>query len=113
MIRVAHAAANGECLIPCEIARAIAVGESTPRGSLTALEVELLQRLAKGQHIPQVCSEMNHSERTIRRRLQSAYAKLGVNNRTEAIVAAAHIGLVEPAQEAFKKPKSITVQPLA
>lgn len=63
--------------------------------SLTARELEVLAQLPKGQTSSQIASHLFVSEATIKTHLASIYRKLGVANRTEAVVCAIKHGLVD------------------
>ncbi len=85
---VVIAAAQAEALIPIEIARRLMGPDDTLAdgdGQLDFIETELLRAVAHGETIVSVADRFHYSERTIRRRLQSAFVKLGVENRAEAI----------------------------
>ena len=61
--------------------------------ALTARELEVLALLPKGQTSSQIAADLFVSEATIKTHLASIYRKLGVANRTEAVVAAIKHGL--------------------
>lgn len=60
---------------------------------LTARELEVLALLPKGQTSSQIASRLFVSEATVKTHLASIYRKLGVANRTEAVVAAIKHGI--------------------
>lgn len=95
---VLEAALAGETVLPTEAARQLANladrQEGSP-GSLAADEMALLGQLAEGVTITDMARSQHLSERTVRRRLQSAYLKLGASNRSQAIARAARFGLIE------------------
>jgi len=62
---------------------------------LTDREVQVLNLLAEGRTNKDIASELVITERTVKFHVSSILAKLGVSNRTEAIRAAAHLGLVK------------------
>lgn len=88
MAQVIESAGHGEALLPMQVARHLM---ESPRGGgvdapdLDRLEVELLRGVLDGETIVSLGERFHFSERTIRRRLQSAYLKLGVDDRTGAI----------------------------
>jgi len=63
--------------------------------SLTARELEVLALLPKGQTSSQIASHLFVSEATVKTHLASIYRKLGVANRTEAVVTAIKHGLAD------------------
>lgn len=89
MAQVIESAGHGEALIPMQVARRLAA-ESSSTGDADAqpldrLETELLRGMVEGETIVSLGERFHFSERTVRRRLQSAYLKLGVDDRTGAI----------------------------
>ncbi len=95
---VAIAAGHGEAVLPMEIARQIAEGVApTDLGAaheLDPLETDLVRSIARGETLVSIADRYFYSERTLRRRLQSAYIKLGVQDRAGAIRAAERLGLL-------------------
>ena len=84
---VIAAASRGEVVIPAFAAHAMAA-QSTGRPiavDMTPGEIEILSALASGQRILDAARTLSMSERTLRRRAQSIYLKLGARNRAEAI----------------------------
>ena len=61
---------------------------------LTSREFEVLALLPKGQKSSQIANELFVSEATVKTHLASIYRKLGVANRTEAVVTAIRHGLI-------------------
>jgi DNA-binding CsgD family transcriptional regulator len=89
MAQVIESAGHGEALIPMQVARRL-MAEPNASGSVDAtaldrLEIELLRGIFDGETIVSLGERFHFSERTVRRRLQSAYLKLGVDDRTSAI----------------------------
>lgn len=76
-------------------------GVVAPRGphpdapSLTDRERQLLQLLADGQTPKEVAEALFIAPKTVRNHLTKIYAKLGVESRSQAIVEALKLGLVE------------------
>ena len=97
MAHVIESAGHGEALLPMHIARRLAreAGTSDAVESLVldGLEIELLRGVVDGETIVSLAERFHFSERTIRRRLQSAYLKLGVDDRIGAIRAIERDGL--------------------
>jgi DNA-binding NarL/FixJ family response regulator len=69
--------------------------KSTRRGELTPNEVEILRNLTQGRKVREVASLFNVSERTMRNHLRSIFLKLGVRDRTQAVIQAIRVGLVQ------------------
>ena len=66
----------------------------TPRSAgLTARELEVLRLVAQGQSNREIAAELFIAEKTARNHIERVYAKLGVNNRTQATLAAIDRGL--------------------
>ena len=55
---------------------------------LTARQVELLARVARGDTNRQVARDLGLSEGTVRKHLENIYARLEVHSRTEAVTRA-------------------------
>ena len=92
---VATGAANGEVIVPAEIARQLA-GRPRPAAlDLSAEDRLLLQRLSDGATVVQLGEEMYLAERSVRRRLQNIYIKLEVSGRAEALKRAGQLDLVD------------------
>ncbi|CAM4278711.1 Protease production enhancer protein [Mycobacterium basiliense] len=60
---------------------------------LTAREVEVLRLVAQGRSNRDIAAELFIAEKTARNHIERVYAKLGVNNRTQASLAAIDRGL--------------------
>ena len=87
IVETAKAAAAGEVLLPIGLAQNIALKAQTtemPAG-LDVTELTLVSALARNHSIARMARDLNYSDRTIRRRLQSLYVKLGVATRGDAI----------------------------
>lgn len=63
------------------------------RLGLSPRQVEVLQLLVAGQSNKAICRELSLAESTIKTHLLGLFRKLGVSSRTEAVVAAVHVGL--------------------
>lgn len=94
---VTLAAGEGEAVLPMEMAHRLAQGgeqRHDHNDDLDFIETEFLRSIAQGETIVSLAERHHYSERTIRRRLQSAFVKLGVENRAEAIRAIERMGLL-------------------
>jgi DNA-binding NarL/FixJ family response regulator len=65
-----------------------------PKVALTAREAEILELLALGLSNTEIAQRLFLSEGTVRNYLSALFAKLGVSDRTQAVVAALRDGLV-------------------
>jgi DNA-binding CsgD family transcriptional regulator len=92
---VVQSAVAGEVVIPAEIARRLA-GRAQPADlQLSAEEIGMLQRLSDGATVVQLADELYLAERSVRRRLQNVYIRLGVPGRAAALKRASQLGLVD------------------
>lgn len=67
--------------------------EVIDRLGLSPRQVDVLRLLTAGQSNKVICRELDLAESTIKTHLLGLFRKLGVSSRTEAVVAAARIGL--------------------
>ncbi len=98
IVHVLQAAIAGETVLPIEAARQLANlarKEPLSPSPLTPEEVALLRQLAEGLPLKEMADSLHVSDRTLRRRLQSLYLKLGAANRSQAIVQATRLGLID------------------
>lgn len=66
-----------------------------PTVELTTREIDMVRLLAEGLSNKEIAARLSVSPRTVNFHLDNLYSKLGVNNRTEAVMAALRYGLVE------------------
>lgn len=90
-----RAAVIGEVILPAEVARQLAGKPRSQRPSLSAEERSLLQRISEGATVVQLADEFYLAERSVRRRLQNIYVKLGAAGRAEAVKLAGQLGIVD------------------
>jgi HD-GYP domain-containing protein (c-di-GMP phosphodiesterase class II) len=86
-----------------------AAGHRTARrtpwpAGLTDREVQILRLLAQGRSNREIAAELFIAEKTARNHVEHVYAKLGVNNRTQASLAAIDRGLADFAVDAAARP---------
>jgi DNA-binding NarL/FixJ family response regulator len=67
--------------------------ESGAADGLTPRQSEVLRLLIDGQSNKQIGRELGLSESTVKSHLASIYERLGVASRTQAVVAAARLGM--------------------
>ena len=94
---------SGEVLLDAELAERIIQdfhakeGEipKSRRAELTDREVQILRLLAQGSSNQEIADELGISEKTVRNRLSEIFAKLHLNNRTQAALYAIREGLAD------------------
>jgi len=96
---VTIASGDGELVLPAEVAHRIAGSIQQLRNNddieFDPLELDLLRSIARGESLVTIAERYFYSDRTIRRRQQSAFLKLGANSRKEALRAADKLGLLD------------------
>jgi DNA-binding NarL/FixJ family response regulator len=73
-------------------------GSTTPKefyDGLTSREIEILKLLASGMANKQIAYRLKISEKTVRNHVSNTYEKLGINDRSQAVLYAVRKGLVE------------------
>jgi DNA-binding NarL/FixJ family response regulator len=85
-------AAAGKRIIPPSVASRLA--EFVPRLDLTARELEVLQLTAKGLRNRDIARIIGRTEETVKVHLKHIMAKLGVEQRTEAVTLALQRGII-------------------
>ncbi len=88
-IRSVHA---GQRLLPPELAARLA--ERIPRSELSARELEILGLIAKGSSNRDIAHTLDISEGTVRVHASNIFAKLGCNDRAQAVSEAFHRGII-------------------
>src|SRR5207253_10430866 len=63
---------------------------------LTRREIEILRLLAQGLANKQIAYRLKISDKTVRNHISNFYEKLGVGDRSQAVLYAVRKGLVEP-----------------
>ena len=95
LFRAVRATSRGEStLTPSVASRLMGRMRGAPQ-TLSAREVEVLKLVARGRTNRQIGRAMHVSEATVKTHLLRAYDKLGVNDRTAAVVTALERGLLE------------------
>ena len=94
--RAVRAAARGQSVLaPAVAARVIGRLRGPAGGELSEREREVLRLVARGRTNREVGAALHLSEATVKTHLLNAYAKLGVDDRTAAVVTALERGLLE------------------
>ena len=88
-IRAVH---RGEQKLPPRVADQLEAHRQ--RANLTGHETELLRLLTKGRCDEEIATELLIPEHTVKTRLKNLFAKLGVQDRTEAALSAFRHGIV-------------------
>jgi DNA-binding NarL/FixJ family response regulator len=88
-IRAVHA---GRSRLPAEIAEKLADRMGGPQ--LTARELEVLQHIVRGGSNKEVGNALNITEATVKTHVNNLLAKLGVDDRTQAVTIAIQRGIV-------------------
>ena len=88
-IRAVH---RGSRVIPTEIATRLA--EHTPRQELSEREREVLELLSRGLSNKEIAAVIGRAEETVKVHLKNIFAKLGVEDRTEAVTTAVRRGIL-------------------
>ncbi|HEX4158425.1 MAG TPA: response regulator transcription factor [Rhizomicrobium sp.] len=84
---------GGRKHIPPEIAEQIAFHAADE--SLSGRETGILQLVAAGKANKEIARQLSISEETVKAHLKNIFAKLGVTDRTEAVITAARRGIIE------------------
>lgn len=92
VIRAIRTVAAGNRIIPPEVA--VRLAEFTPRWHLTGREEEVLRLVAKGLRNREIATAIGRTEGTVKVHLKHVLAKLGVEDRTQAVSLAIQRGIV-------------------
>ena len=79
--------------------KATAEPERSPKPEVDALglsprQLEVLRLLIEGAPNKRICRELSLAESTVKTHMQEIFRRLDVNNRTQAVIAAAKMGLL-------------------
>lgn len=98
IVSVIESVLRGEVVLPVGVAQLMAKTmrqEMIESPTFSADELQLLRELAVGSTVVELARQIGWSERTLRRRLQSVYIKLGATNRSQAIAKASRYGIID------------------
>ena len=97
LIEVVRLAMRGTTLMPTELAHQImtTVRVAPPECPVSARETDWIRSLAHGRTVTKLAQDSGYSEREMYRILHQTYGRMGVRNRTEALVRAAGWGLLD------------------
>jgi two-component system NarL family response regulator len=82
----------GQQTLPADVARRLA--ERRQRAELTPREVDVLHLLTEGRSNKEIAAALFIAEDTVKGHLKTLFAKLGVQDRTEAAISAVRHGIV-------------------
>jgi two-component system NarL family response regulator len=88
-IRTVH---RNQSYIPSQIGAKLAQRMTMPQ--LSDRELEVLQLIAQGKTNPQISADLNIAESTVRFHINHILSKLGVSDRTQAVITAVNRGIV-------------------
>jgi DNA-binding NarL/FixJ family response regulator len=92
VITAIRAVARGERVIPADIAARL--DEHSDQGDLTSRELEVLQLVARGLSNKELAAAIGRSDETVKLHLKNIFARLKVDNRTEAVTVGLARGLI-------------------
>jgi DNA-binding NarL/FixJ family response regulator len=102
LCRAIKSAANGQVQLAPEAAallmREVRLPDATPTetvSALTARERDVLRLLAQGKANKEIAAELGIGAKTVKTHVSSILAKLDVQSRTQAALAAVRLGLIE------------------
>lgn len=96
LARAVRAAARGETVLAAPVAAKLVTHMRGPSVPLSAREVEVLRCIARGLSNPDTGRELFISEATVKSHVTRIFDKLGVNDRTAAVLAAIASGILPP-----------------
>lgn len=92
LLAAIHAVYRNQSYIPAEVGAKLA--ERMGFAELSDRELEVLRLMAKGKTNPQISTDLNISESTVRFHINHILSKLGVSDRTQAVITAVNRGIV-------------------
>lgn len=95
LFRAVRAASRGEPALTPSVAARLLGRVRAPQQALSPREIEVLELAARGNTNRQIGRLLHVSEATIKTHLLRAFDKLGVNDRTAAVVTALQRGLLD------------------
>lgn len=95
VVLVLRCAARGQTVLARELVQALCRPATATAPSLTPDEQAWLRRLAAGGTVAGLARGCGYSERAMYRRLSAVYLNLGARTRTEALLLAERLGLLD------------------
>ena len=101
IVRTITLAANGQNALSPEVAAALLseANKPAPEPIISKREEEVLQLIADGCSTPEVAEKLYISVKTVKNHLASAYQKLDAADRTQAVVRALKMGIINLSEE--------------
>jgi DNA-binding NarL/FixJ family response regulator len=100
LVKALHTVSSGECLVFPASTRRVVERFSVPSGDLlpelSAREQEVLRMLARGHSNVEIARELVVSPETVKSHVAAVLLKLGVRDRTQAVIRAYETGFVVP-----------------
>ena len=84
---------DGRVALPAQLAPPLALRDADAQHGLSPRQCEVLRLLIEGRSNKDIQRELALSESTVKTHLQAVFRRLDVNTRTQAVVAAARLGL--------------------
>jgi DNA-binding NarL/FixJ family response regulator len=95
LFRAIRAAASGDSVLaPAVAARIMTRMRAPAEENLSAREIEVLQLVAKGANNKEIGKSLHISTATVKTHLIHIYGKLGVDDRTAAVITALEKGII-------------------
>ena len=95
VLSVLRCAGRGQTVLPRPVVQALCRPVASSSPSLTEVEQGWLRRLAAGGTVAGLARGCGYSEREMYRRLSNVYLRLGARTRTEALLLAERLGLLD------------------
>lgn len=94
LVEAIRAAARGETVLAPSVAARLMASMRSSTPALSSREVEVLRLVARGLSNPEIGRSLHISEATVKTHLLRAYGKLGVTDRTAAVVEGIRRGIL-------------------
>ena len=95
LMHAIRSAAAGRSVLAPRVASRLVARMAAPAGSaLSAREIEVLELVARGRSNKEIARVLHLSEATVKTHLVHSFSKLGVEDRTEAVMAALDRGII-------------------
>src|SRR5262249_22042553 len=91
---IRSAGAGRSALAPSVASRLVARMATPAHSALSAREIEVLELVARGRSNKEIARVLHLSEATVKTHLVHSFSKLGVEDRTEAVMAALDRGII-------------------
>lgn len=95
LARALEVVAGGGTYIQGEVTKSLMPASSDERPHLSPRELEIVALIADGHENKQIARRLGISETTVKTHLRSAFERLGVTSRSEAVATALRHGLID------------------